>query len=98
MNDRPRAVSRETLRVLVEGKLVDLVVCGDCGSLVADETAHARFHKRTRERDDYIKAFNAIENAVSHHRRDKATFADDVDDRLYRARDTALRRLAGLVK
>ncbi len=48
------------------------------------------------ERDRWIRLFNRLEAAVSHHKKDKSTvFVDEVDEALYAARDHILRDAAG---
>lgn len=86
--------------VLSQGKLVALAVCEACGAVVYDEAGHARWHGRQRDRDGWVRWFNDVENAVTHHRRDKLAgvdTSDEVDERLWAARDRALRRAAGLL-
>lgn len=89
------------MKVLSEGELLDLPVCDSCGSVVHDADAHRRWHGRQRERDEWVRWFNDLENAVTHHRRDKLAgvdTSDEADERLWAARDRALRRAAGLLR
>jgi hypothetical protein len=66
-------------------------------STLADKVAALRAietnAKRYRDqRDEGRRLFNRIEAAISHHRRDKSElFVDDIDERLYAARDRILR-------
>jgi hypothetical protein len=46
------------------------------------------------ERDRWIRLFNRLEAAVTHHKRDTAGFASNADDSLYAARDRILRDAA----
>lgn len=43
------------------------------------------------ERDDWIRLFNRLEAAVSHHKRATVAFTTDADDAPYAARDRILR-------
>lgn len=91
----------DELLVLSGGQLVPLGICEDCGTVVADAAAHLRWHGRQRQRDEWVRWFNDLENAVTHHRRDKlhgVDTSDEADEQLWRARDRALRRAAGLLK
>ncbi len=46
------------------------------------------------ERDRWIRLFNRLEAAVSHHKRATGEFATDADEALYAARDRILRDAA----
>lgn len=46
------------------------------------------------DRDHWIRVFNRLEAAISHHKRDTAGFATDADEALYAARDRILRDTA----
>jgi hypothetical protein len=46
------------------------------------------------ERDHWIRLFNRLEAAVSHHKRATGGFTTDADDALYAARDRILRAAA----
>lgn len=48
----------------------------------------------TDERDHWIRLFNRVEAAISHHKKATATFATDADEALYAARDRILRDAA----
>lgn len=66
-------------------------------SLLADRnatlaSAEALAKRYRDQRDECRRLFNRIEVTISHHRRDKSDlFTDEVDDRLYAARDRVLR-------
>lgn len=47
-----------------------------------------------QDRDRWIRLFNRLEAAVTHHKRDTAQFTTDADERLYAARERILRDAA----
>jgi len=58
---------------------------------IALNRALAKLAAVSSERDRYIQAFNQLEVAVTHHRRDAGTIAfSDADERLWKARDKLL--------
>lgn len=69
--------------------------CGRCGNLLdggTDQPVAAR--EAILDRDHWIRAFNRLEAAISHHKK-ADRFQDDNDLALYAARDRVLRDAAG---
>ena len=46
------------------------------------------------QRDHYIRLFNRLDAAISHHKKNIGPFASDADDALHAARDRILRDAA----
>lgn len=54
----------------------------------------AELARRTDQRDQWHRMFNALDAAINHHARDKGTYGDGDDEALYAARERVYERCA----
>lgn len=67
--------------------------CGECNGTGHDRLPESKLAAAIAQRDHWIRMFNRLEVAISHHKRD-CEFTDGEDDRLWAARDRILRQAA----
>lgn len=79
------------------GWTISVLRCEACGAswtMPRDEPHDCAVATARNDRDRWVRLFNRLEAAVSHHKRDTAGFATDADERLYAARERILRDAA----